>query len=190
MMVDRMMGKSNMKMLRAGKFTVNTAWIQSIFLIMVFVVLGACSDTASVNLHLYNVPGTDRFINHHNFSEEQVAALQASLAKLKFPQPAGTVNRLLPVHVSAGYGKTVAGVLPNEQGLLSIHDYYFNLSVDYILHIRRAHYIDRSAKPVRFFSIDEAAEVIQRSKLPKNHQRGQHQRGQRFTIDFAEEPLF
>jgi hypothetical protein len=145
--------------------SVKTKLIPSLLLAGALTVFAAdtASDTRPEADHKeYPIPGTDRSISHHNFTNEQIDRLRASIAKLHFPQPGGTVDKLLPVRVFLRSRSSIGDVLPNAEGLLTVHEDDFNLSAQYVLRIRQGHYATKSGAS---YIVDESAEIIPRRKL-------------------------
>ena len=145
-----------------------------LLLALILSALGADSDAASppdrrpkAEYKEERIPGTDRWISHHNFSKKQLDALRAGIAKLKFPQPGGTVDKLLPVRGILRSRGVVGDMLPNDKGLMAIHEDYFSLSFDYVLLLRQGHYANKKVKHGKSYFIDESAEVMPRNKIPK-----------------------
>lgn len=112
------------------------------------------------------VPGTNYSISHHNLSKAQIDALRAAIAKLKFPLPDGTVDRLLPVRDARGLAG-IGDVFGNKDGLLTVYVWHYDLNLDYVLLLRQGQYADKTAQPFRSYFRDEGAEIVRRDKLPK-----------------------
>ena len=112
-----------------------------------------------------HLPGTNDSISHLNLTKAQIDAVRGAIAKLKFPLPSGTVDRLLPVQ-KARSGADIGDVISGN-GLLAIYVWHYELSLDYVLLVRQGHYAEKGAKPSRSHFRDESAKIVRRDKLPK-----------------------
>jgi hypothetical protein len=90
-------------------------------------------------------------------SEAQIAALRAQLARLSFPQPKGTVERLLPPHARP-VSTTIGDRFPYEANLLAVYLHRYTLSPEWELILRQGHYATASGTQVR----DDSAQIIRR----------------------------
>jgi hypothetical protein len=90
-------------------------------------------------------------------SEPRIAALRSRLAGLSFPQPKGTVERLLPPHTHR-VSITIGDRFPNKANLLAVYYHRYPLSSEWDLLIRQGHYATASGTQVR----DDSAQIIRR----------------------------
>ena len=94
---------------------------------------------------------------NRGISQPQIATLRARLARLRFPQPKGTVERLLPLHARL-VSITIGDRFHNDAGLLAVYHYRYALSPDWELILRQGHYAALFGTKVR----DDGAQIIRR----------------------------
>ncbi|MBC8166855.1 MAG: hypothetical protein H7Y20_13425 [Bryobacteraceae bacterium] len=107
-------------------------------------------------------------------SAPRIATLRARLAMLDFPQPKGTVERLLPPQARP-VSTSVGDRFPNKAGLLAVYHYRYALSPEWDLILRQGHYATASGTHVR----DDGAQIIRRRQCPKHDIRLKTARGYR-----------
>jgi hypothetical protein len=79
------------------------------------------------------IPDTDQDVDHLELSKQQVETLKQAIAKLKFPQPEGTVENLLPVRDYHSSSETTFDLHPVGNSPFVINVYDYNLSAGDVL---------------------------------------------------------
>ncbi len=123
-----------------------------IFFSTLFVLVGATGCATAQKEEISVLPYAPRFVDNRPVREalsaSELEAFQTALAKVSFPQPGGTIEKMLPAHI-ASYSETVGDVLIDPKGLLAVYNSRFDLSNEYELILIQEHYslgfVDRSA---------------------------------------------
>ena len=100
-----------------------------------------------------NLPFAPRYVDSRRFKGSltlaEIADYKMALAKIKFPQAGGTVERMLPGRVLQS-GEFIGDVFVDPNGLLAVYTIWFDLGRGYELTLVQEHYlrgiVDRSAE--------------------------------------------
>jgi len=121
------------------------------------------------------IRGTGQNVDHLHLSQRQVETLKQAIAKLKFPQPEGTVGSLLPVQDYHWSSETTFDLHPVGNSPFVVNVYDYNLSAGDVLRIRQARYSGRKFCKTKegievlrdSYTLDEAAEILSRDQANK-----------------------
>ena len=110
--------------------------------------------SACANAHRPN-PSPEVFRTHSDTPAPEIAMLRARLAKLQFPQPDGTVARLLPAQARLT-STSIGDRFPNHAGMLALYTYHYALSSEWDLVLRQGHYATGTSTERR----DDGAQIV------------------------------